>query len=120
MAAIVQLGPAVVVGFGSQTQAGYIMQTVSGPNPEADESTVVAEDGSTGTVLIADRKKTLNLEGVVTSVGLTAAEALLAGSTVTVNSVAYRVISGGCVIDRGPKETRVRLSLVKEESMTYT
>ena len=118
MAAIVQLGTSVVVGFGSQTQTGFIMQTVSGPNPTADVSTVVAEDGSTGTVLVADKGKTLELEGVGTTAGLSTADGLELDDTVTVNSVAYRVTAVS--IDRGPKETRVRLSLIKEVSMTYT
>jgi hypothetical protein len=117
MAAIVQKGTTVAVGFGSQTYSGFVMQVVSGPNPDADVSTVVAEDGSTATVLIANKKKTLELEAVVTAAGLAAAAALKQSNFITVNSINYRVLSVS--INRGPKETTVRVSCVKETSMTY-
>jgi hypothetical protein len=113
-----QVGDDVAVGFDSYTQSGFIMQVVSGPNPTADVSEVIAQDGSTHCVLVADEKMTLELEAVLTSTGLTAVEALEIGSTVTVKTVAYRVTA--LSIDRGPKETRARLSLLKEDSITYT
>jgi hypothetical protein len=117
MADILQKGTTVVVGFGALTQTEFIMQAVSGLNPDADVTTIVGEDGSTSTVLIANKKKTLDLEGVVTDAGLDAAELFRLSGTITVNSIKYRITA--VTISRGPKETRVSVSCVKETSMTY-
>jgi hypothetical protein len=122
MADIVQFAPqtgdAVQVGFDGHTQTGFIMQVVSGPNPEADVSEITAQDASTYSVLVADEKHTLELEGVLTTAGLSTMEGKEIGDTITVNTVAYRITS--LAINRGPKQTSCRLGLIKEDSITYS
>lgn len=112
---IYQFGTTVVVGFGSQTHADLIMQVVSGPNPGSDSTPIKGHNAETVTVLVADKFKTLSLDGVVTS--LTAIEALTHASTLTVDSIVYRVTNVS--IDRTAKETHAKIDLIKEDSMTY-
>jgi hypothetical protein len=68
--------------------------------------------------LISDPGKKLVLEGTVIAAGLSALQSLIKGSAVTVNSVSWMVED--ISIKGSKEEAKATLTLVKEDSMTYT
>ena len=121
---LVQKGTAVTVGFGTNTNANLIMQTVTESVGEADQNSIKSEQAADITNIYTNPRKRIRLNGVVLNTGgagaeLAAIRALIVGSTVSVNSVNCMVIESP-VIEMGAEEARVSLSVIKEDSMTYT
>jgi len=121
---LVQKGAAVTVGFNSNTNANLEMQAVTESVGEADMKPILGEQGAAVTNLFTNPRKRLRLSGVLLNVASDAAElaavrALIIGSTVSVNSVNCMVIETP-TIEFGAEEARVTISVIKEDSMTYT
>ena len=119
----VQKGEVVEVGFDGHTYTGWRVSGVTGPTPEADEVSLTDERDATATVILVNPRKTIEVTGhILNSAGaaLDAIDALIAGSTFTIKTVGYRLLSGYPQINRGKRELMVTLRGVKEDSMTYT
>lgn len=115
MTAPVQKGTTLIVGIGSYTLSGYIVEEV-GLKPTAEIETIKGEDNESVTQIISDPGKELTLAVIAKSgAGI---ESLGIGSVLAVNGVSY------LVTDVDPKRSRgalkATIKLMKKDSMTYT
>jgi hypothetical protein len=119
---LVQKGTSVTVGFGSNTNAALIMQAVTESVGEADMKSIPGEQGADITNIFTNPRKRIRLTGVLVNTlttELATIRALIIGSTLSVNSVNCMVIESP-TIEFGAEESRVTLSVIKEDSMTYS
>ena len=121
---LVPKGTSVTVGFGTNTNANLVMQAVTESVGEADMKSIPGEQGAEVTNIFTTPRKRIKLSGVLLNVAADGAElavirALIIGSTLSVNSVNCMVIESP-VIEFGAEESRVSISVIKEDSMTYT
>ena len=110
-------GTAVTVGFMGNTHSSLIMETVD-VSPTAEVKDIKGENNATTTTLYSDPGKQIVLEGVVIAAGLSALEALIKGSPVTVDGIACRVED--ISIKGSKEEATCTLTLVKKDSMTHS
>jgi len=121
---LVQKGTSVTVGFNSNTNANLQMQAVTESVGEADLKPILGEQGAAVTNLFTNPRKRIRLQGVLLDASsngteLAAVRALIIGSTVSVNAVNCMVIETPS-IEFSAGEARVTISVIKEDSMTYT
>lgn len=119
---LVQKGTSVTVGFNSNTNSNMIMQAVTESVGESDLKSIAGEQGADVTNLFTNPRKRIRLNGVVLDTAgaeLAAIRLLIIGSTVAVNSVNCMVIESP-VLEFGAEEARVTLTVIKEDSMTYS
>ena len=117
MAAPTELGTNVIVGIGSYTYTGYIVQSFGGPKPTGEVRKIKDENGATTTVLVADKGRTMSIDMIVKDASDPTTIAL--GDTITINAVAYRVTDVDTTSTAG-EEMTVRIDGEKEDSMTYS
>jgi len=115
---LVQKGTAVQVGFSGNTNTNLIMQAFS-RGLLGNLSEIMSEQNATETEIYTNPGHSLELQGVVKNAA-TEYETLIAlirGSALTVNSIAYRVddidLAGGAA------ETRATIRCTKLDSMTH-
>ena len=88
---LVQKGTAVAVGFQGNTNSDLIMQAFS-RNPVGNMKEIAGEQGATVTEIYTNPGHKLQLQGVIKgSTSYATIIALIKGSALTVNSIAYRV-----------------------------
>ena len=116
MAAIVQKGTALKIGFGSQTYTGHVMQSQT-LETTGTQKVLKGEDNQTLTVLVEDLGSQLSFEALILDSGGSLTPPAQ-GSTVTINSVAYRTLSSS--IRFSAEEAMLSWSGIKEASMTYS
>lgn len=115
MAAISQVGTAVKVGFANNTLTGYVMNGFTREST-GEQKVIKDENNATQTILVSDEGERITFDAIVLNTGsLTMVDV---GATVTINSVVYRVES--YVIESQREETILRVTAIKEDSMTYT
>jgi len=114
---LVQKGTTVVVGYNGVTFGTWIMQG-SGEEPLADTKEIKGPQGATVTVLVINPRKQYTVNGVILSADLTAARAALIGGTASVNSTNCRILS--LKLDFIAEDARCSMTVVKEDSMTYS
>lgn len=115
MAAPVQKGESLIVGIGSYTYTGHIVEEAN-PKPIVDIDPYRNEDDAVCTKVLANPGKSLVIS-VIAKAGSTLAATLI-GAAITVNSVAYMVEDVDPKYSR--KALKLTLRLIKEDSMTYT
>lgn len=111
----VQHGETLLIGIGSNTYSAHIVHNAD-TEAQAEEEIIRGEENETTTVLISDRADELTLQGVCKATSTIGA--VKKGDVVTVNSIAYRVLTRSFM--RSALAARFRLGLRKEVSMTYT
>jgi hypothetical protein len=114
---MVQLGTEVVVGFNGLTYGTCIMETAS-QEASGDEKEIRGPNNSVLTVLESNPGEQYTVEGILLAADLTAARALIKGSTVSINSVNCRVMTRS--IGVGREEAKVTITAIKEAGMTYS
>jgi hypothetical protein len=115
MAAPVQKGTAMEIGIGGYTYTGYVVEEAE-HEAIAEIEVIKGEDNETATKIISDPGVRVTLNALCKS-GSTLS-GVEVGDTVTVNSVAMMVEKP--TIRRSRGVARMTLTLVKEDSMTYT
>lgn len=116
MAATVQKGTTLKIGFTGSTITSLIMEDVT--NESAGEQAVIKdEDNATGTILVSDLGKKVSFTAIV--IGAYAADLPPAlGSTITVGTTKYRVESASFKQARG--QSILSVSGIREASMEAT
>jgi ribosomal protein S8E len=114
---IVQKGTSVVVGFNGLTYGTCIM-IQSSEEPVADMNEIRGSKNEVVAKIYSNPGRRYTVEGVLLSADLTAARALIKGSTVSINSVSCCVED--VKISVGTLEAKVTITAIKEDSMTYT
>ncbi len=113
---LVQKGTSVVVGYNNITFGTWIMQS-AGEEPLADVKEIKGAQGATVTAIVTNPRKQLTLTGVILTDDLTAARLALIAGSVTVNAVAYRIVS--LKLDFIAEDARCTMVVMKESSMSY-
>ena len=118
MAAIVQLGQAVDVGFNGVTYTDFVMED-AGESTIGDIEEIRDADNDQATKLISAKGHRYRLTGVVKADGteLATLQALVVGSTLTVNAVAMMVES--VEINYSRLATRATITVV-DDAITYS
>jgi hypothetical protein len=86
--------------------------------PDADIKVIKGENNATTTKIISDPRKTLVLEGTIIAAGVATLTGFKKGDAVTVNTVSWMI--DDISIKYGKEEAKCTLSLIKEDTMTYT
>lgn len=111
----VQIGTTLIVGIGSYTLSGYLVEE-STRKPLADVEDIHDENNVSVTKIVSNPRVEITLAVIVVSG--TSVESIGIGSTISVNSVTYMVT------DIDPKRSRgalkATIKAIKEGSMTYT
>ena len=115
MTAPVQKGTAMLLGIGSDTYSGHLVEETE-RQATAEVETIKNTDDETKTVIISDPGVRLTLNVLCESASTLATVKI--ADTVTVNAVAYRVED--VTMRRNRKVARGTLRLIKEASMSYT
>lgn len=110
-------GTVVTVAFAGNTHASLIMEAVD-VSPIAEIKPIKGENNATTTKIISDPGKKMTLEGVVIAAGVATLQGYKKGDAVTINSVSWMI--DDISIKYGKEEAKCTLSVVKEDSMTYT
>lgn len=121
MAAIVQKGTAVKIGFGNVAYTGYVLQSAT-VEATGEQKVLRGTDNETMTVLVEDLGERLSVELLVLN-ATTMTAAPPKGSTITIDDLAgdaakYRVEDSS--ISLQAEEARLSLTLISEDSMTYS
>jgi hypothetical protein len=116
---LVQKGTAVSVGFQGNTNTNLIMQAFS-RNPLGNMKEIAGEQGATVTEIYTNPGHKLQLQGVVKNAATEYATlvALIKGSPLTINSIAYRV--DDVSLSGSAEETRATIDVTKLDSMTHS
>ena len=114
---MVQKGTVVTVAFGGNTHASLIMEAVD-VSPAAEIKPIKGENNATVTKLISDPGKKMTLEGTIIAAGVAALVAFKKGDAVTINTVSWMIED--ISIKYSKEEAKCSLTVVKEDSMTYT
>jgi hypothetical protein len=115
MAATVQKGTTLKIGFGSNTYTGYIMQDFA-TSPTGAQTVIHDENAATITVLVADLGNQIDFTAIIMDTGSLTAPAI--GSTVSINSVGYRTLASS--VKQSAGASMLTFSGIKEASMTYS
>ena len=116
MAAIVQKGTNVQIGFGGMTYSGVVLQDAS-EESTGDHDIVRDTDNAAHTRLISNLGKRISFTAVILSTpGITTPPAQ--STVVSIDGASYIVVSSK--IDYQAKESRLSLTLEKEDSITYS
>jgi len=113
--AITQLGVDLTVGFGADSSYTGVFMEAATKERTAAQKIIKGEDAQTMTVLRSGLSTRRTLRGIVKAVGWSEPRQ---GDIVTVNSVKYRVES--CQTEYQAEEARITLTIIKEDSITYT
>ena len=114
MASIVQKGETLKIGFGGNTYSGYIMQDFSAEST-GEQDVIKDEDNATVTILVSDLGEQIGFTAIIKDAGSITPPAI--GSSITINSVVYRVLSSS--FKQTSKASELTVSAIKEDSMTY-
>ena len=115
MGAPTQKGDSLVIGLGSYLYTAHIVEGAKfGPTADVDEYR--NEDDEVINKTIANPGDKLSLDVIVKTGG--GADQLEIGDALTINSIAWMVVNVDA--DRSRKAEKVRIDLVKEDSMTYS
>jgi len=110
-----QLGTTVLVGFMGHTYTAVIMDSAK-LAVTGDQDEIRSEDNETCTVIVSNKGTQIDFSGVIK--GSTVVTPPAKGSSVTVNSVIYRVLDSSVEYSR--LAAKLTVSAIKEDSMTYT
>lgn len=121
MAAIVQKGTSIKIGFGSAAYTGTVLQSVTREST-GEQKVIKGQDNQTHTVLVEDLGDRYTVRALI----LDATGSLVPpaqGSTLTITnpsnvSTAGRVESAS--VEHGAEETILTFTIIKEASMTYS
>jgi hypothetical protein len=116
MAATVQKGTALKIGFSTNVYTGYVMQDFT-VTPSGEQAIIKDENNATLTVLVSDLGNQIDFSALI----LDATGSLTPpaqGAFVTINSVLYRTVSSNVKQTAGA--AILTFSGIKETSMTYT
>jgi hypothetical protein len=120
---LVQKGTTVHVGFEGNVHTNLIMQAASEETGNATVKTIKSEQNAAATHIITDPKRAVKLTGVLKGSALTTVRALKMGDAVSLThggvAVAY-FISAPVDIEMGPEESRVTISVTKQEAWTHS
>lgn len=111
---VVQIGEDVEIGFQGYTLSGYTMNDAS-PENKADIKEIRGENNAVMTKLLSNPRQELSF--VAIPMAGTDFLTIKTGDVMTVNSVAYMVVSAKPKLGR--EEDTIEVSLIKEDSMTY-
>jgi hypothetical protein len=115
MAATVQRGTALKIGFGNNIYTGYVMQDFT-KTPTGEQAVIKDENNATMTILVSDLGNQIDFTAIVLNTGSLTPPAL--GAAITVDTVNYRCISSNMKHTVGA--TVFTFSGIKEDSMSYT
>lgn len=114
--AIAQKGTTLKIGFGTNIYTGYIMEDFT-TEATGDQVVVKDEDNATGTILVCDLGTRDSFSAVIKDSGGSLTPPAQ-GSSITINSIKYRVESSSV------KQTRLasilNVTAIKEVAMTYS
>lgn len=113
--ATTQKGEQLDIGIGGYTYTGYIVEDVT-ITPTAEIDVIKDEDNATVTKLISDPGETLNINCIIKNGSSVNFDI---GDSITINGTTYMLDTGSSV-SRSRGAARLTLSLIKEDSMTYT
>lgn len=121
---LVQKGTSVTVGFNGDTNTNLVMQAVAETLGEADMKSIASVQGADITNIFTNPRKRIRLSGVLLNAAsndaeLKAVRDWIIGTTLSVNSVNSMIIESP-VIEQSAEEMRVTVTVIKEDSMTYT
>ena len=121
---LVQKGTSVTVGFNGDTNTNLVMQAVAETLGEADMKSIASVQGADITNIFTNPRKRIRLSGVLLNAAsndaeLKAVRDWIIGTTLSVNSVNCMIIESP-VIEQSAEEMRVTVTVIKEDSMTYT
>ena len=121
---LVQKGTSVTVGFNGNTNTNLIMQAVSETVGEADMKSIASAQGADVTNIFTNPRKRIRLSGVLLNAATNDAELKavrdwIVGTTLSVNAVNCMIVESP-TIEQSAEEMRVTVTVVKEDSMTYT
>ena len=124
---LVQKGTVVHVGFAGNTHTNLIMTAATEETGGAKVNTVKSEQGAAATHIITNPTRAVRLTGVLKGSALATVRALKMGDAVTLTqtrtacavATAY-FISAPVELEEGAEETRVTISLLKQEAWTHS
>ena len=116
MAVITQKGTTLKICFGTNVYTGYIMEDFTTEGTGVQD-VILDEDASTTTVLVSDLGTRKGFTAIIKETGGSLTPPVQ-GSTMTINSVNYRVESSS--VKQSRKASMLTVSVIKEASMTYT
>ncbi len=114
MAAIVQKGETLKIGFGDNTYTGYIMQDFT-KESTGEQDVIKDENNATVTVLVSDQGYQIGFTAIIKDSGSIIPPDQ--GDSITIDSVAYRVLSAS--VKQTSKASELTISAIKEDSMSY-
>lgn len=124
---LVQKGTAVHVGFGGNTHTNLIMQTASEETGRASKKTIMSEQNAAATHIIINPQRGLRLNGILKGSALATVRALKMGDAVTVTQTrtagavaTVYFIAAPVDIEMGAEESRVTITLTKQEAWTHS
>jgi hypothetical protein len=122
VAAPVQKGVSLIVGFGSLLYTGYVPEDGVQWNKDADETLVTDENGAAMTKILMNPRDVYKIPLIIKSTNGDQTPPLK-GSTITIinpdgTSTAAYVNSGPVTFSRG--YAKLEVELVKEDSMSYS
>jgi hypothetical protein len=115
MAVITQKGTTLKICFGTNVYTGYIMEDFT-TEATGVQDVILDEDAATTTILVSDLGTRNSFTAIIKGTGSLTPPAQ--GSTMTINSVNYRVESSS--VKQSRKASMLTVSVIKEISMTYT
>jgi len=119
---LVQKGTAVHVGFGGDTHTNLIMQAATEETGNAKVNTIKSEQNAAATHIITNPTRAVRLTGVLKGSALTTVRALKMGDAVSLTQggvATVYFISAPVDIEMGPEESRVTISVLKQEAWTH-
>ncbi len=127
MAAIVQKGTSILIGYGGVSYSGYVLQSGS-VEATGTQKEILNTDNATMTVLVENLGVQYTIEALIltATTGFTAPPAQ--GDSVTItqfnpqdgtpDNLICRCVNSSVALS--PEEMRLSLTLIKEVSMTYS
>jgi hypothetical protein len=113
----------VHVGFGGDTHTNLIMQAATEETGNAKVNTIKSEQNAAATHIITNPTRAVRLTGVLKGSALTTVRALKMGDAVSLTQSGVTTaffISAPVDIEMGPEESRVTISVLKQEAWTHS
>ena len=118
--AAVQKGTTLAIGFGSLAYAGYVASDATVTHPDGNVEVIPDADGATMTKIFMDPGDKIEADFVVSTGGI---DPPADGATVTLtppSGASTSYMSEGSSAKHSVGATKLLLSLIAEDSMTYS
>jgi len=119
--AAVQKGTELSIGFGSFAYTGYVASDVTVTYPNGNVETIPDADGATMTKILMDPSAKIEADVVILAAG--SIDPPIDGATVTLtppSGESTNYMSEGSSAKHSVGATKLSLSLIAEDSMTYS